>query len=832
MSERQHKASRRGAWARVAWVTACGAWIGACSGGGSGGGGSDGPTITVSFVLSGTSVGEGASTGAIGVVLHTTEASLASAVTVDVSVASGGTGVSGTDFTTFPTQTLTFPIGSVDGALQTVALTTIADHVVEGTTDTVRLALGNASGASIAGTSLHVVSIADGENATLQFQSSSSATPNEASAGRSFTVVLDLPSGTSLGTTVSARVADVGGGSATSGGDYASFTPATVSFPSGSADGATQSVTLQVQDDTSVEGDETVRFSLSNASAGAVVGGSALHVLTITDDDSSGSPAFAATGGPNGDDQALAYGAQLALGSTSVSGGPTTGTFVRVTNSGGATLSLDAPRVTGTDANDFQVEVTSSSSPAALAAALDVPAIDVASALVSAPELEGPGTAVVLDAQQLAAVRDVPHARWQGFPVPGLGEVALDLKPVPLPIAADAVLRVDGVDRPGGLRAAVSDLSLWSGSVEGLPGSRAFLAVTSDGPRGFLDLGYAQDRIVHVVPDAPTPGAVPTSRVLRESELAALGLGAPTDLCGGEAEVPGVATVASSPALASSPVTSATLSVPDVRIAIETDWQLYQKFNSTTALTNYVTQLVAAVSDQYYRDVQVTLSIAYLGIYTNASDPWTTQDSGGNSSSVLDAFRTSWTTNGWPVSANLAHFVSGASLGGGVAYVGVLCNSSFGFGVSGNISGTVNWGSWTGAPGNFTWDFVVVAHELGHNFGSSHTHAFCPPLDQCSTNCNNTTVCTRGTIMSYCHVCGGMSNIDLQFHPVCANVMRANVNSSCLSAAGLGGGDWIQYRVRFDPMTTTGSKSAWLEFTHGASNVTNPFRVQLTGTAN
>jgi hypothetical protein len=87
--------------------------------------------------------------------------------------------------------------------------------------------------------------------------------------------------------------------------------------------------------------------------------------------------------------------------------------------------------------------------------------------------------------------------------------------------------------------------------------------------------------------------------------------------------------------------------------------------------------------------------------------------------------------------------------------------------------------------------------------------------------------------MSYCHLsCGGLGNIDLHFHPVNANIMRANVNGSCLDSAAMLPGDFVQYRLRFNPLTTIGSRSAYLEFTHDAPNATQPFRVQLGGTAN
>jgi hypothetical protein len=152
--------------------------------------------------------------------------------------------------------------------------------------------------------------------------------------------------------------------------------------------------------------------------------------------------------------------------------------------------------------------------------------------------------------------------------------------------------------------------------------------------------------------------------------------------------------------------------------------------------------------------------------------------------------------------------------------------------VSANLTGTINWSTWTGQAASFTWDFVVTAHELGHNFGSLHTHDYCPPLDQCYTNCSGPTTCTRGTLMSYCHTCAGLANVDLHFHPVTAEIMRENVNASCLVDAVLSGGDFVQYRVRFNPLTTTGARSATLEFAHDATNAPQPFRVRLSGTAN
>jgi PKD repeat protein len=169
------------------------------------------------------------------------------------------------------------------------------------------------------------------------------------------------------------------------------------------------------------------------------------------------------------------------------------------------------------------------------------------------------------------------------------------------------------------------------------------------------------------------------------------------------------------------------------------------------------------------------------------------------------------------VDRTIAHMLSGKSLGGGIAYVGVLCNGSYGYGVSASLGGNFDINN----PG-VVWDLLVVSHEIGHNFNSSHTQDYCgiggvsDPVDLCyssSNGCGNalglpgpgtlsggSTSQRPGTIMSYCHlVGGGYSNITFTFgqnhlYGVAADrvpdrmyshvLNRAAANPGCLDLAG------------------------------------------------
>lgn len=806
-----------------------------CSAGGGGEEEPSGPAVSVSFGAAAADVAEGGAALDVAVVLHTTKPALTAPLTVEVVDLGTGTATTGVDYVAFAPQILTFAPGAADGDVQVVSLTTTTDLSIEGADETVRLGLQSAVGGQLEGPATFTATVLDADRATVAFELSTSATVDEADTTHTLNVTLDLPAGASLDVDASATLLDGGGGSATSGVDYAAFAAGPVTFAAGTADGASQVFGVVVQDDADPEVDETVVLALTAPAPGTLVGAGGLHTITITDDDGLADAALAVTEGPTGTENTRAHDDALDLGSQTVGAGPNAGTLVRLTNVGGAPLALGAPVLGGAHPDDFAVEIESASMPPPGAGAPGDPlGPDLVAPLVRIEETgeaePRPGIAVALDVAALADLALHPRATVHGFPVPGLGDVTLDLRRLPPPFTPDAVLRVDGAVVPGGPRAVLGDVTLWRGVALEHEGSSAFLALSSEGARGWLELPFTDRRVVRIVTESPS-----TARIVHEADLLSA-LPPPESLCGAALPVPGGSSgpleYSFSPPSGSGPGTDS-LTAPDCALAIETDYQLYQRFGSVNATTSYVTQLIAAVSDQYFVDVQATLSIAYLGIYTTAADPWTSQDSGGNASDLLAEFRAAWNANGWPAQADLAHFLSGANLGGGVAYLNVLCNSSYGYGVSGNINGSIDWGAWTGQAASFTWDFVVVAHELGHNFGTGHTHdGYCPPLDHCYDNCDNSNSCSQGTIMSYCHTCGGMDNIDLRFHPVVANVMRQRIQSSCLGDAALLGGDWVQYRVRFNPLTSTGSRNATLEFEHDATNQPQPFRLQLSGTAN
>lgn len=386
-------------------------------------------------------------------------------------------------------------------------------------------------------------------------------------------------------------------------------------------------------------------------------------------------------------------------------------------------------------------------------------------------ESAAPEARMAPDVEALKALESHGRVLMQGVLLGDGSTVDLELERIPLERVVDpAAWHVDGAPR------ALGDMgqTLWSGKVVGQPESDVYLSLSPNASRGWV---WRRGDWHHLA-SLEGSGAPRLSCWVSEARLAAAGFQPRFD-CQARA-VPGAAATREAPLPSSQLATI----VRTCRVSVECDWQLTQRFGGDAqAAANYVIALYGALSQRFYEQVDANLQLAHLGTYSSAADPWLSQENGAGLGGLLDEFRIAW-TNALPGGGALGHFLSGADLGGGLAYVDVLCNGSWGFGAS---SGITLYGGQTPLPvqqGPFTWDYFVVAHELGHNFGSLHTHDYCPPLDQCAAGpCSAGGQCSSsGTIMSYCHTCGaGMANISPYFHPTNAAIMKARVQaSSCM----------------------------------------------------
>ena len=341
-------------------------------------------------------------------------------------------------------------------------------------------------------------------------------------------------------------------------------------------------------------------------------------------------------------------------------------------------------------------------------------------------------------------------------------------------------LHVDGVPAPGVIQGL--GISVWKGMVVGQPDSDVMLAFAPYGCRGWIK---ASGELTHLMPQPDNTGDWGAGYCIlaTETSLHSRGL-SPQGGCsaitppGSSPPSPILSGVNAPPTLES----SGTCYLLTCSVAIECDDQYFSRFNNLNAATTYGVSLWTFIGDRYATQVDTVLTHPYFNIPTQGNDPWTSQDNGGSSGDVLNEFQTAWAGN-IPLGCTTAHMVSGAGLGGGVAYLDVLCGGNYNFAVSGNINGNVNFPV-VQAPSN--WDFMVCAHEQGHNFGSPHTHSYCPPLDECAPSgyfggCQTQQVCTnQGTIMSYCHLCsGGTNNITTYFHTDTALTMRTRA-AACL----------------------------------------------------
>ena len=332
------------------------------------------------------------------------------------------------------------------------------------------------------------------------------------------------------------------------------------------------------------------------------------------------------------------------------------------------------------------------------------------------------------------------------------------------------------------------DLTLFKGQVVGDEGSLAVLAMTPEQVTGTIQQGgrrlliqpLATAGADHAIADAASlPAAPPQPFECPSEDLPMVGLAPPANL----------------PALPANVQATTTRLMCDMALDCDYDFFVKEGSDSTRAV-NYALTMLGTTSAIYEREINVRLQATYLNLWTTSGDPYAAT----TLQTALTEFTDWWNAYRTGVSRDLAQLVSGRQLGGGIAFISQLCSQSYGYSVIGNL-----YGANTYPTNTSTWDIIVMAHELGHNFGSFHTHScwwqangYAPagtlldscyaqerPNDPCYTGGVGMVPFLKGTIMSYCHLLGGGdSNIRLDFHTACKTVMRYySEAASCFVAA-------------------------------------------------
>ncbi len=155
-----------------------------------------------------------------------------------------------------------------------------------------------------------------------------------------------------------------------------------------------------------------------------------------------------------------------------------------------------------------------------------------------------------------------------------------------------------------------------------------------------------------------------------------------------------------------------------VRISTDADGEYVASLGGVTAANNQIQSILNFVDGIYQSEIGLTFQIVQQNAWDNAAtDPYTSTAP----STRLQEFRNRWNADFPSTGINrraIAHLFTGVNLDGstiGIASFGVSCrNAPFSYGLSQQFP--------FGSTSITAQTVILTAHEIGHNFGASHTN--------------------------------------------------------------------------------------------------------------
>jgi hypothetical protein len=169
-------------------------------------------------------------------------------------------------------------------------------------------------------------------------------------------------------------------------------------------------------------------------------------------------------------------------------------------------------------------------------------------------------------------------------------------------------------------------------------------------------------------------------------------------------------------------------------VATEADYEYVSAMGGASAANSAILEILNQVDGIYRSQLSLSLHVVYQHAWASTSDPYIST----SPATMLGEFRSYFAANPPAVGYDLAHMWTGKDMDGstvGIAYLGVICNShAYAYGVSQRLSS---------APAKY----IVTAHEIGHNFGATHTDQASPIPADCGNTIMNSSV---GTGTTFC----------------------------------------------------------------------------------